>query len=112
MSDLIQKYDYRVTWLEDDQAFIARVGEFPLLAAHGDTPHQALDEICFVVKEVIADLQASGEPVPEPYSLRTYSGRLNLRMPKELHRELAREAASQNISLNQLINLKLAGKAS
>lgn len=54
---IVEKYGYRLSWSEEDQAFVARVNEFPSLAAHGDTPHQAFDEICFVVKEVIADLE-------------------------------------------------------
>jgi len=43
-----------------------------------------------------------------PRSRRRFSGTLNLRMPKHLHRQLAEEAAQEGISLNQWINAKLA----
>jgi predicted HicB family RNase H-like nuclease len=104
---MVDKYDYRVIWSEQDQCYLASVLEFPSLAAHGDTPYEALKEIQFVVSEVLKDLEEQGEVPPEPISLRNYSGRLNLRMPEYLHKELAREAARQKVSLNQLILLKL-----
>lgn len=102
------QYSYSVSWSAEDGAFIGRIAEFPSLAAHGDTPEAALKEIMMVVRIVLDDLDKSGEPTPEPFSLRRYSGRLNLRMPEHFHRQLAIEAAKQGISINQLINLKLA----
>jgi len=105
---MIDKYDYRVTWSEEDQVFIATVSEFTFLTAHGDTPEKALKEIRFVVEAVVKDLKENKEHIPDPLSIRRYSGKLNLRMPEGLHCRLAQEAARQNISLNQLINLKLA----
>jgi predicted HicB family RNase H-like nuclease len=89
--------------------FIGKVAEFPSLGAHGDTPEAALREIMFVVSEVVKDLARGGDEIPEPFSKRTYSGKLNLRMPPQMHRELAMEAAREHVSLNQLINLKLGG---
>lgn len=56
---------------------------------------------------MLDDLVESGEPVPEPFGLCRYSGRLTLRMPEHLHRQLATEAEKQGVSINQLINLKL-----
>ena len=52
-------------------------------------------------------MQANDEPVPEPISSRRYSGKLIVRIPPEVHRKLAREAAEADISLNRLINAKL-----
>ena len=40
-------------------------------------------------------------------TIKNFSGKLNLRMSKHLHRELAKEAALQGVSLNDLINAKL-----
>ena len=78
------------------------------LAAHGRTLEAALREIKAVVQVVLEDLASSGEDIPQPFSKRRFSGKLNLRMSERLHRQLALEAARQGISLNQLINLKLA----
>jgi predicted HicB family RNase H-like nuclease len=102
-----EDYSFSVAWSEEDKAYIGTVAEFESLAAHGDTPSVALQEITEVVRLVLEDLVESKEEVPEPYSKRRFSGKLNLRMPEYLHRHLAVEAAKQGVSLNQLINLKL-----
>jgi len=101
------EYHYIVGWSEEDRVFIGRVAEFESLAAHGRTLEAALREIKTVVQTVLGDLTASGEDIPQPFSKRRFSGKLNLRMPERLHRQLALEAARQGISLNQLINLRL-----
>jgi predicted HicB family RNase H-like nuclease len=56
---------------------------------------------------VLDDMTASGEEMPEPFSKRTFSGKVNLRMSEHLHRSLVVEAAQQGVSLNQWMNLKL-----
>jgi len=102
-----EHYLYTVGWSEDDEAYVARVAEFPSLAAHGDSQEAALRSIQQVVKVVLKDMATSKEPIPQPLGKRSFSGRLNVRMPGYLHRYLAIEAAQQSVSLNQLINLKL-----
>lgn len=102
-----EQYLYSVGWSEEDDSFIARVAEFPSLAAHGDTQDDALREIKEVVRFVLSDLKENEEPIPEPLGKRSFSGRLVLRMPEYLHRKLALEASQQGVSLNQLLNLKL-----
>ena len=103
----VEQYLYSVGWSEEDKAFIARVAEFPSLAAHGDTQEDALREIKDVVGFVLEDLTESKEPIPEPFGKRSFSGKLVLRMPEYMHRKLVLEAMQQGISLNQLLNLKL-----
>jgi predicted HicB family RNase H-like nuclease len=102
-----EDYAYTVMWSEADQVYIGRVVEFPSLAAHGPSPIAALQEITNVVRYVLEDLAEAGEEMPAPLSKRPFSGKLHLRMPEELHRALALEAAQQHVSLNQWINLKL-----
>ena len=104
-----EEYSYSVTWSQEDKAFIGRVNEFPSLAAHGGTQEKTLREIRTVVAYVLEDLAAEDADIPVPFGKREYSGRLNLRMPKELHRRLAAESTEQGVSLNTLINTKLAG---
>jgi predicted HicB family RNase H-like nuclease len=103
-----EDYLYSVIWSPNDKAFIGRVLEFPSLAAHGSTQEKALREIRSVVKYALEDLTETRELAPEPLSKRSYSGTLNLRMPKHLHRQLAIEAAQEGVSLNHWINTKLA----
>lgn len=60
-----------------------------------------------MVADVVVDLQANGEPVPEPLAAKKYSGRFMVRVPLELHRQLALEAAESGVSLNRLASDKL-----
>lgn len=103
-----EEYSFSVVWSEDDKAFIGRVIEFPSLAAHGDTQEKALREIRNVVEFVLEDLATEGEEIPVPLSKRNFSGKLNVRMPKGLHRQLTAESDREGVSLNHWINTKLA----
>ncbi len=102
-----ENYSYAVTWSEEDKAFVGKVLEFPSVSAHGDSQENALREVRNVVELVLEDLVETGEPIPLPFGRRRYSGKLNIRMPEDLHRRLAIEAQRHGISLNTLINLKL-----
>lgn len=105
--DSAMLYCYTIGWSETDQAYIARVAEFPSLAAHGRTQVIALRQIRLVVAAVLEELHRSGEPIPEPYGKRSFSGQFRIRIPPDRHRELVIEAATQHVSLNTLVNLKL-----
>ena len=102
------EYSFGVVWSEDDACFIGRVDEFPSLAAHGSSQEKALREIRHVVEYVLEDLAAEKEIAPIPLSKRAFSGKLNVRMPKTLHRRLAAESEREGVSLNNWINTKLA----
>src|SRR5690606_724480 len=94
----VEHYLFSVSWSEADQAYLAQVAEFPSLMTHGDSQTEALEELKQVLNVVLQDLAAHREPVPEPFGQRHYSGKLNLRMPVSLHRQLAIEAAQQGVS--------------
>ena len=53
ITDIAEKYTYRVEWSEDDNAHIAHCLEFPSLAAHGNTAASALANIVEAVDESI-----------------------------------------------------------
>jgi predicted RNase H-like HicB family nuclease len=101
-------YTYRVAWSAEDGEHVATVAEFPSLSWLAPTPVEALSGLADVVRDVITDLAASGEPIPEPLSERAYSGRFMVRVPSEVHRRLALEAAEQHVSLNRLVSDRLA----
>jgi len=101
------RYTYREEWSEEDGVYLARCLEFPSLMAHGGTPEAALAELRKVVAAVVKDMTTSGEPVPEPLGAKSYSGKLVLRLPKELHRGAAIRAAEEGVSLNQYLISKL-----
>lgn len=103
-----EQYAYRVVWSNEDGEFVATVAEMPSLSWLAPTQTEALEGLRALVDDVIADMRASGEPVPEPLSLKSYSGKFVVRIPPELHRRLAIEAAEEHVSLNRLVASKLA----
>src|SRR5258708_17584946 len=66
-------YTYRVAWSVEDGEHVATVAEFPSLSWLAATPVEALAGLADVVRDVLADLAASGEVIPEPLSERPYS---------------------------------------
>ncbi len=101
-------YTYRVTWSPDDGEHVGLCSEFPSLSWLARSPETALKGIRKLVVEVIAEMEASGETIPEPLAERQYSGQFRVRIPPQLHRALAMEAAEQRVSLNRLASAKLA----
>ena len=101
------RYTYRVTWSEEDEEYVGLCAEFPGLSWLAATPEEALRGIRRVVAEVVADLKRNQEIVPEPLATRQYSGKFQVRVPPELHRRLALEAAESGVSLNRLASVKL-----
>lgn len=100
-------YTYRVIWSKDDNEYVALCAEFPSLSFLASTQDKALKGIVDLVGEVIQDMASSGEDLPVPLSEKIYSGKFQLRVPPELHRHLAMEAAEQGVSLNRYVSSKL-----
>ena len=68
----------------------------------------ALRGIRQIVSQVVGDMDASGEAKPAPLAGKHYSGEFRVRIPPDVHRALAMQAAEQGISLNRLASAKLA----
>lgn len=107
MSLKADHYTYRIVWSEDDHEYVGLCAEFPSLSWLARTLEDALQGIRKVAAEAVADMQGGGETPPIPLSDRSYSGKLLVRIPPEVHRQLATKAAEQGISLNRLISSKL-----
>lgn len=110
MKNLVDKYSYRVVWSEDDEAFIAHCLEFPSVKAHGSSQEKAIAELRKAVRASIKWMQDEGESVPTPIGASKFSGKFNVRIPPDLHRELVEDAEEQGVSLNQLVTYRLACK--
>lgn len=96
-----------MTWSEEDEEYAGLCAEFPSLSWLAASPEQALAGIRAVVAEAAANMQANHEPMSEPLAARRYSGRFMVRVPPELHRRLALEAAEAGVSLNRLASAEL-----
>lgn len=102
------KYAYRVIWSEEDSEFVGLCAEFPSLSSLAKGRKDAFDGIISLVDEVVQEMVANGEDVPEPFSAKTYSGKFQVRIPPELHKQLALSAAEEKLSLNRYVSYKLA----
>jgi len=101
------RYTYRVTWSEDDQEYVGLCAEFLSLSWLAPTPEAAIKGIRKVVADVVHDMREHGKDPPEPIALRRYSGKFMVRVPPEVHRDLALRAAEAGVSLNRLASAKL-----
>lgn len=101
------RYTYRVTWSEEDQEYVGLCVEFASLSWLAKTPEAALQGIRELVDHLIKDMEKSGEIPPAPIAGKNYSGKFIVRLPPDVHRDLAIKAAEQKISLNRLISSKL-----
>ena len=101
-------YTYRVTWSEDDHEYVGLCAEFPSMSWLSSSPEAALRGIRGVVADVVADMKRSHEPIPEALASRRFSGKFMVRVPPEVHRGLAVEAAEAGVSINRLATVKLA----
>lgn len=107
MKNKVDKYTYRVEWSKEDNSHIARCLEFSSLSADGPSPEEALKEIKIVVSEAIKWMKQEGEEIPVPFGEKSFSGKCNLRMPIDIHRQASLRAAEQGVSLNQYLLSKI-----
>ncbi|CAJ1001051.1 type II toxin-antitoxin system HicB family antitoxin [Brevibacillus aydinogluensis] len=73
--------------------------------SHGETVEELLRNLEEAKRGWLEVKLEHGDPIPEPQE--EYSGKINLRMPKSLHRQLAVEAQLEGVSLNQYMLYKL-----
>lgn len=72
------------------------------------SPEKALIGVRNFVAEVVADMKKNDEKIPEPIASKNYSGKFMVRIPPEVHRRLAVEAAEAGVSINRMASAKLA----
>jgi predicted HicB family RNase H-like nuclease len=68
---------------------------------HGDDEAKVYKELCQAVDEWIEIHEKDGDPLPPETAKKDYSGRFNLRVGKDLHRQLTIAALKKGTSLNQ-----------
>jgi antitoxin HicB len=95
---------------EDESTWFAWVVELPGCMTEGDTPEEAADMIQDALASWLAVALEDGRPIPEPQADEAYSGRFVVRVPRTLHQQLVEIAQQEGVSLNQFINVALAGR--
>ncbi|MCP4263767.1 MAG: type II toxin-antitoxin system HicB family antitoxin [Planctomycetes bacterium] len=87
----------------EEGGFYARIPDIPSIFTGGMTEIEALKNAKSAIKEYLKLCEEDGISVPQPRS-----GKFNVRVPKDLHRELVKKAAEEGVSLNQLVVYLLA----
>jgi predicted RNase H-like HicB family nuclease len=85
----------------EDGTWFARVVEFPGCMTEGDTPEEAIGNLDEAMAAWVEAKLEDRDHIPQPLSSDQYSGKFLMRVPKTLHRELARRADLEGVSLNQ-----------
>jgi predicted HicB family RNase H-like nuclease len=100
-------YAIEVFWSAEDQGNIARLVEVPSLSAFGSSEEIAIRELKRATRAWLKVLADEGKEPPAPLAEREFSGAFRLRVPKDLHRQLAVEAQRNRVSLNTYCVRKL-----
>lgn len=103
---LRQQYSVLLRPLAEDDGggWLAEVVELPGCMSDGETREEALKNLEEAKRAWIKVAFKRGLEIPLPRGLEEeFSGRLTLRMPKVFHKQLARAAEKEGVSLNQFI---------
>lgn len=90
----------------EDGSFFTEIEELSGCMSEGDTKAEALKMIEDAKKAWIEIALKRKINIPEPQK-DDFSGKLNVRMPKFLHRKLSYKAKQEGVSLNTLISTSL-----
>lgn len=88
---------------DSEGGYVAQIEDLPGCLTQGDTLEEAVDNINEARELWIETAYEAGDPIPLPLSQNNYSGKILVRMPKSLHRDLIQKATTEDVSLNQCI---------
>ena len=109
--DQIDRYSIHLFADEQDGTFLAVCPEIPGVSAFGDTREKAIAEARVALELAVETYADEGWPLPTPEGVpdaELPSGEFRVRLPRSLHAQLARRAAQEGVSQNQLVMYYLA----
>jgi len=110
--DFYLNLHYPVTVHPDpDGGFVAEIEELPGCMTQGETLGEVFEAIEDARRGWIQVAHEGGQDIPLPRDMEGYSGKILIRIPKNLHRVLSHTAKQEGVSLNQYITSLLAAGA-
>lgn len=97
---------------DDEKVYVANIREYPDCIGQGDTVEEAYNEVMDNFSALVENSKENGEELKLINFEEKYSGKILLRLPKSLHRQLVLQAESEGVSLNTCIVNSLAQKTS
>ncbi len=96
---------------DDDgrSGWVAEIPDLPGCISQGDSPDEAVDHVRKAMADWISVALEDGRDIPRPRRVERHSGRFVVRLPVSLHAQLARQADTDGVSLNQFVSSALAG---
>ena len=107
---ILRKPYARILIPEDDGTYSADILEFPGCHAEGDTASEAIENLEKAAVSWIEAALEQGQEIPLPMTVHGYSGKINLRLPKSVHKQAARFAQRDDVSLNQFFISAIAAR--
>lgn len=98
--------------MDEGGGWMARLPQFgeAVIIGDGETEHEAIDDLRRAQEDRFEYYLANGYKIPEPEGEQgEFSGRFLVRMPSDLHRNLAVQAERNRVSLNTHIVSLLSG---
>ena len=83
----------------------ARFPDFPGIVTGGYSLEEAIKNARDALELTIDTMKKHKIPLPKPKTC--FSGQFNVRIPRDLHRELVRKADEEGVSLNALVTYLL-----
>ena len=110
--DYYMSLPYPVKVVPKEEGYFAQVEDLPGCTAWAGNLEDLWPAVDQAKLRWIEEALHRERPIPEPKegeeSLKEYSGRILLRMPRSLHRDLANRSRLEGVSLNQFIVIALA----
>lgn len=107
--DYYMSLPYRLEILPDQEegGFAVFYPELKGCISEGSTIEEAVQNALDAKREWLLSMLDEKQPIPEPDSLKQFSGNFRLRIPKELHRQLYYKAKASGVSMNQYCTMLL-----
>ncbi len=98
-------YEIRLIPDRESGYFAVRFPDFPGIVTGGYSLEEAVKNAEEALEITMETMKKHKVPFPEPKM--RFSGQFNVRVPKDLHRQLVRKAEEEGVSLNALITYLL-----
>jgi predicted HicB family RNase H-like nuclease len=94
---------------ESGTEWIARYPEVNNTGGSGATIEAAIADAKNNLKFELDLLAEEGKTPPKPYETPNYSGKISLRIPRSVHKQIAELSESEGVSINSLISAAVSG---
>jgi antitoxin HicB len=98
-------YEIKIIPDKESGYFAVRFPDFPNIITGGYDLREAIKNAQEALDLTIETMEKHEIPIPKPKM--RFSGQFNVRVPKDLHRELVRKAEEEGVSLNALVTYLL-----